>query len=173
MDRMWRCALVSLAGCLQPTTGATVDAAVAVADAPMPPPVVAYHGTLAAAPPVAFGGGSFCNYTITMKQLDIVVSLQSSDVFASTVQALDVETTDAACPYTVTPPTIQNYTLETAKPTPAGSMMTFAGDPSNVTAVALSVETSSTTSARLTFHRTDQPGALAWTVMATVPLVKQ
>ncbi|CAN5632859.1 hypothetical protein BH11MYX1_BH11MYX1_02970 [soil metagenome] len=174
MDRMWRPALVLLTGCLQPTTGAPVDAAgTGSADAPVTQPAIAYHGTLAATPPVAFGGGAFCNYTITLKQLDVVISLQNTDVSAATVQALDVEATDTACPYAVMPPAIQKYTLETAKPTPTGSIMTFSGDPSNATAVALSVVTMSTTSAQLTFHRTDQAGALAWTVTATVPLAKE
>ncbi len=173
MDRMWRYACVVLAGCLQPTTGNTVSDAAGSVDAPVIQPAVAYHGTLASAPPVAFGGGTFCNYMITMKQLDVVISTQNTDISAATVQALDVETTDNACPYLVTPPAIQKYTLETAKPTPTGSMMTFAGDPSNVTAVALTVVTTSTTSAQLTFHRTDQSGALAWTVPATVALTKE
>jgi len=171
---MWRYACAVLVGCLQPTTGNAVnDAAVGSADAPMTQPAVAYHGTLAAAPPVAFGGGAFCNYVITLKQLDVVISMQNTDVSASTVQALDVETTDTACPYLVTPPAIQKYTLETAKPAPTGSMITFSGDPSNITAVALTVVTTSTTSAQLTFHRTDQIGVLAWTVPATVALTKE
>jgi hypothetical protein len=173
MDRMWRFTLVVLVGCLQPTTGAALDAARGSADAAIPQPAIAYHGTLAATAPVAFGGGAYCNYTITLKQLDVVVSMESVNVSAATVQALDVEATDTACPYIVTPPSLQKYTLETAKPTPTGSTMTFSGDPANVTAVALDVITMSTTSARLTFHRTDQTGPLAWTVTATVPLAKE
>lgn len=173
MDRMWRFTLGVLVGCLQPTTGAALDAAAGSADAALPQPTIAYHGTLAATAPVAFGGGMFCNYTITLKQLDIVVSMQSVNVAAATVQALDVESTDTACPYTVMPPALQKYTLETAKPTPTGSTMTLSGDPANATAVALDVNTMSTTAAQLTFHRTDQTGALAWTVTATVPLAKE
>ncbi len=175
MDRMWRYAVVTLlAGCLEPTTGATLDAgATGSADAAVTTPAVAYHGTLAAAAPVAFGGGTFCNYTITLKQIDVVISQRGPDVTAATVQALDVEGTDSACPYLVTPPAVQKYTLDTAKPTPTGNMMSFAGDPANVTAVSLTVTTTSTTSAALTFHRTDQAGALGWTVSTTVALAKE
>ncbi len=91
-------ATVALAACGSVNGGMPPDAAPAV-DAPDMTPPTTYHAMLAQTDPVAFGGGGFCNYTITLKQLDVAIAIQpSGHVSSATVQDLNVEGTDAMCP---------------------------------------------------------------------------
>jgi hypothetical protein len=126
---------------------------------------------------VAFGGAPYCNYTITLKQLEVDLGiLASGQVSTGRVQALNVEGTDANCPYMPIPPTIANYTLQSATPNGNATKLTFQGDPGNVPAASLVVNLSrsgSTYSAMLTFHRVDQPAPFDWTVNATVAVSPQ
>jgi hypothetical protein len=67
-----------------------------LSDAAMATP---YKGTIAQTPLVAFGGTPYCNYTITLKQLEINLDILSSgQVTTGQVKDLNVEGTDATCP---------------------------------------------------------------------------
>lgn len=170
---MRRGLLIALAAC-SPSTGGTAIDAGPTADAPTATESKTYHGTLEMSPTVPFGGVVYCAYSITLRQLDVSITLRpSGEVTAASVQALNVEAVVGSCPYQPSPPSIAEYSLGTAKMIPNGSMLTFTGDAANQPVVALTVTTAASSTgqqAKLTFVRTDQTGELAWTVKATVPL---
>ena len=138
---------------------------------------VTYKGTLDATMPAPFGGGTFCNYTITLKQLAVELGiLPSKQAMTGRVQALNVEASVPPCTFLPAPPSIANYTLASSKPSAAGATLTFQGAAANTPAVDLVIELSGVGSAyqaRLGFHRTDQQPPLDWSVLTTVPLSPQ
>ena len=124
-----------------------------------------------------YGGGpkNFCTYTITLKQLEIDLDiLPSKQVTSGRVQTLNVETTDASCPYPVIPANIASYTLASSTPLGGGESLVFQGAPDNAptaSLVATLAPAGTGYTAALTFHRTDTPeAALTWTVATTVTL---
>jgi len=175
MIEMWRALAFSLAvaGCTASTGGATGDAG-KPADSSTPDSSKTYHGTLEMSPTVPFGGVVYCAYSITLRQIDVSITMRpSGEVTGAAVQALNVEATVGSCPYMPSPPSIANYSLGTAKMIPNGSMLTLTGDPANSPVVALAITTTASgtkQSAMLSFQRTDQSGELAWNVVVTVPL---
>jgi hypothetical protein len=133
---------------------------------------IPFRGTLAQTPAVAFGGAPYCNYTITLKQLEIDLDLlPSGQVTTGRVQALNVEATDANCPYLPIPPNIASYTLQSAVPAGTATRLTFQGATGNVPAASLS-PSGGAYSAMLTFHRTDQGPPFDWIVNATLTVVR-
>jgi hypothetical protein len=134
-----------------------------------------YKGTLAQTTPVAFGGMPYCNYTMTLKQLDLQLAiLPSKQIVSGHAEALNVEGADTACTQPLIPPSIAKYTFTTAKPSPSGTTLVFTGDTANAPPVTLSVDVVSAGTAfqaNLGFHRTDGiTASLNWTVIATIPL---
>jgi hypothetical protein len=136
-----------------------------------------YKGTMTQTQPVAYGGGpqNYCMYTITLKQLEIELDiLPSKQVASGRVQNLNVEATNASCPYPVIPANVATYTLVSSTPLGGGESLVFQGGLDNAptaSLVATLAPAGSNYTAALTFHRTDTPEAvLAWTVMATVTL---
>jgi hypothetical protein len=134
-----------------------------------------YKGTLAQTTAVAFGGAPYCNYTITLKQLDVQLAiLPSKQIMSGQAQALNVEATEAACPNGTIPASIAKYTFAPAKPSPSGTTLVFTGAAANAPVVTLSVDVVSAGTAyqaNLGFHRTDSPiASLNWTVIVTIPL---
>jgi hypothetical protein len=142
-------------------------------------------------PAVTFGGASaggamYCNYTITLKQLDVQLTiLPSGQVTSGRVQDLNVEavvpssppTTPFVCTPTEPPPIAPNiamYQLATAAATAGGLTLTFQGGASNsppATLVIVLTKVSSLYSAKLTFHRNDGlDPVFEWTITTTVPL---
>jgi len=139
------------------------------------PMAAAYRGTLAQTQPATFGGGTFCVYTETLKQLQIDLDLlPSGQAVSGRMQALNVEGTDPTkCTLGVIPASIANYTLESAVPDGAALKLTFRGAAGNVPTASLVgklTRTGATYSAMLTFHRTDQTPPLDWTVVTTLSL---
>jgi hypothetical protein len=150
----------------------------AASDAPVDAvPPAPYKGTQAETSPAMFGGTPYCNYTITLKQIEIDLSmLPSKQASSGRVQALNVEGTDASCPNGVIPPTIANYTLSASAPSSGGTTLTFQGAPDNqpqASLVANLTPTGTQYTAVLTFHRTDQIPQLNWTVQTTIVVSPQ
>lgn len=136
-----------------------------------------YKGTLSATMPVTFGGAPFCLYTITLQQVMVDLDmLPSGQASAGRIQALNVEGKDAACPNGVIPPTIANYTLSQSTMGASGTTLTFQGAATNnppASLVVLLTPTGTQYTAMLTFHRTNQPAPLDWTVQTMLVLSPQ
>lgn len=135
-----------------------------------------YSGLLDATTPVQFGGSPFCTYSITLKQLDLKLTVQASgEVTAGSVSNLNVEATVGECTVGVIPPKIARYTLESAKSGPGGTTLTFQSDALNEPQVALTglvIFGNPTSTAMLNFKRggdTVDP-KLDWQVLATVSI---
>lgn len=171
--------------CGQVASRPGIDAATGQTDAPtghvdgaVPPDgamVVAHRGTLAQTQPSTFGGAPFCDYTETLKQLQIDLDLlPSGQAVSGHLQALNVEGNDPTkCTNGVIPATIASYNLESAVPNGTAFKLTFrgvAGNNPTVSLVGNLTRTGATYSAMLTFHRTDQPAPLDWTVVTTLSL---
>jgi hypothetical protein len=162
-----------LAAC-SPATSGTGDDTTKMTDAAAPDSATTYHGTLAMSATVPFGGVTYCAYSITLRQIDATIMMRhSGEVTGATVQALNVEATVGTCPYQPQPPSIANYSLDSAKVTPTGSTLQLGGAAANAPMVALTIDTSPNGSgiqAAMTFQRTDQTGELMWTVKPTLLL---
>jgi hypothetical protein len=137
------------------------------------PGLVTYEATLDATQPVAFGGpspdGNFCNYTITLKQLLIDLSiLPTKQILSGQLRVQQVEATEPTCPNGVIPANVATYTLSSAVPSGANTMLTFQPGASNepkCSLVGTLTPAGSGFTAQLTFHRSDiSTAALAWTV---------
>lgn len=136
-----------------------------------------YQGSIGQTPAVPFGGAPYCNYTITLKQLELDLDIMpAGPVVSGRVQDLNVEGTDASCPNGVIPASLAHYTLQSAVASGTTTQLIFLGAPDNVPAVSLTADLSPTTSAYsavLHFHRTDQDPPLDWAVTVTLPLAPQ
>jgi hypothetical protein len=136
-----------------------------------------YSGTMAATPLKAYGGSGFCNYTITLKMLDVELGIlpSSSRVISGHVQDLNVEAlaTGTTCPAPPIPPTIANYSFTSAAPTASGMTLTFQGAAANNPGVTLFIDLAlagTTYTATLRFHRSDQGPPVDWAVTVPLPL---
>lgn len=155
---------------------ASVDAS-PTADAPTGAgPARNFSGVVDATTPVQFGGGpkGFCMYSITLKQLELVLTVQrSGDITAGSVSDLNVEAIVGTCSAGTIPPKIARYTLDSAKPAPGGMQLTFQADPLNEPVVAVTGVVSfdgTKGTAALTFKRggdTVDP-VLDWQVVTSV-----
>jgi hypothetical protein len=162
-----------LAAC-SPSTSSSGDDTTKMTDAAMPASSATYHGTLDMSATVPFGGVTYCAYSITLRQIDAMITMRhSGEITGATVQALNVEATVGSCPYPPQAPSIASYSLDSAKVTPTGSTLQLAGATGNAPMVALTIDTSPNGSglqAAMTFQRTDQTGELMWTVKPTLLL---
>jgi len=180
-----------------PTTGSTPaplptgkpvtrDAGAGIADAAPPPPVDAspvdagaqarhFTGTLATTPATGFGGSPYCKYTITLKQIDVDITLSGAgNVAAASVTDLAVEADVLPCPNPPQDPSIQKFTLASSLKLPTGGLhLELAPDPANHPAASLVIEgdfSGDHVTASLEWHRTDQQPPLDWLVTSSVPL---
>lgn len=143
------------------------------------PMAIPFKGTMAQTTPVAFGGTfnniPYCNYTITLRQLEIDLGiLTSGQVTTGRVQALNVEATDATCTQPVIPANIASYTLQSATPSGNTIRLVFQGAAGNAPAaslIATLTPSGAAYSAALTFHRTDLGPPFDWIVNATLSVV--
>ncbi len=134
-----------------------------------------FTGTLAATVAKGFGGSPYCKYTITLKQIDVDVTLTGAgDAVGASVTDLGVEANVPPCPNAPSDPSIQKYTLASSLRLPSGGLhLELAADPANRPAATLVVEgdfSGDHVSASAEWHRTDQQPPLDWRVTATVPL---
>jgi hypothetical protein len=191
----WLLAVALLAGACGTVTQRPADAGVGDGPAPdVAPGTVTWRNQPADVPAVTFGGTSamgdmYCKYTITLKQVDLQLTiLPSGQVTSGHVQDLNVEAVVASSPPTTPfvcsetnpgslPANIAMYQLATATAGTGGMTLTFQGGTSNAppaTLVVLLTKVGSLYSAKLTFHRNDGLDPIfEWTVTATVPLAPQ
>jgi hypothetical protein len=168
---------IALCGCGnvdKPATDASAPPKDAMIDAG---PARTLRGHLDQTQPVTFGGGpkGFCTYTITLQDLDVTLEVQSSGAITSgTVQDLNVEALVGTCTAGTIPPKIAMYTLDTAKPGPGGTTLTFQGATANEPRVILTGTAAiagAAATAMLGFKRTGTADpVLDWSVVATVAL---
>ncbi|MEZ4363710.1 MAG: hypothetical protein R3B48_26265 [Kofleriaceae bacterium] len=146
-------------------------------DAPLPAGTKLYRGSLAATQEFDFGGGEYCNYTITLRQIDLEIGINSSGtVIAGTSQALVVEGiafTDPPCTFDPIPANVHKFTLASASVIGTGYALTFTGNTMNApnTNLVLNLQASGASFvASATWHRTDQVPPLDWTASAVLSL---
>jgi hypothetical protein len=133
---------------------------------------VPYRGHVDALAPVPFGMmPASCDYTMTFKQLDVVIGLDGTTPRSGRVQNLNVEAVIGSCPYPPAPDVISIYTFESVKAGAGGMELTFQADPTNRTVaslIVLLVKSATGYTAKMTFHRTDLASPFDWTVKADV-----
>lgn len=155
------------------TPDAQVDApgADAGVDAPVPP--ATFRGTMTATPTVAFGGTPFCNYTITMRDLQLTLGIRpTGEVQFGTFTAVNEEGKDTACTAGVIPRNTASYTLSRVTPIQGGYTLAFrfiSGDPPAELVVTLT-PMGATYRAAMAFHRSNQTAPLDWRVSTTLTL---
>jgi hypothetical protein len=173
-------AIALLASACGTVTEKPTDAA--VGDGPGDGPAVMWRNQPSDVMFVMFGGPSgannYCQYKITLKQLDVQLAIQpSGQVTSGHVQDLNFEEIVPPCSQGSIPANIAMYQLATAAPSAGGMTLTFQGGASNSPPATLVVDLTkinSLYSATLTFHRNDGlDPVLEWMVMATVPLSPQ
>jgi hypothetical protein len=155
------------------TAPAMTDASPAPADAGAP--ARHFTGTLAASAVTGFGGSPYCKYTITLKQIDVDVTVNAAGGLAgASVTDLAVEANVQPCPNAPADPTVQKYTLASSLKLPTGGLhLELAPDPANHPSASLVLEGDfggDHVMASLEWHRTDQQPPLDWRVTAGVPL---
>jgi hypothetical protein len=136
-------------------------------------------------PGVMFGGTAangvtYCKYTITLKQLDVQLTIApSGQVTSGHVQDLNLEAAIQPCSNDPIAPNIATYELATATATTGGTTLTFQGGATNMPPATLTVmlaKVNSLYTANLTFHRNDGlDPVFEWmvTTMPPVPLAPQ
>ncbi len=135
-----------------------------------------YAGSLAASESVAFGGGGYCNYKMTLKDISVeMVVLDTGDVADAVVRDLAVEEA-VSCPYAPMEPSIQDFALKSSTTTTSGVRVELNGAKSNRPETSLVVDLLAQGSgyqATMTWKRTDQGPPLSWTVTAKIPLARK
>lgn len=174
---------LSAAACGQVGGAGPADGAVDTSTPPDSAPPRMFRGAMDEVPAVTFGGAPACTYHITLKQLEITLTLApSGQVTMGHVQDLNVESvvvsTTPNCPadYGVIEPNIASYTLQSAQPNDTTTTLTFKGGPTNKPPADLTVELSSVGSAyqaRLGFHRNELGPPFDWSVIVMLPLSEQ
>lgn len=163
-------ALLGACGDVDPP--AAVDGAITV-DAPVGS-TTTYRGHVDALAPVPFGMmPASCTYTITFKQLDVMIGLDGTTPKTGRVQNLNVEAVVGTCPYAPAPDVISIYALESVKAGTGGMELTFQADRANRTIaslIILLVKSATGYTAKMTFHRTDLASPLDWTVKTDLAL---
>jgi hypothetical protein len=136
-----------------------------------------FTGTLAASPVALFGGTPNCNYKITLKQIDVDLTINGEGlVTLASIKDTAVEQVVAPCPYAPAPASSNEYSLATSSKLANGSLhIELTGFPTNTPAATLTIEgdfdlDGGTVNPVAEWHRTDQPPPLDWHVTATIPL---
>lgn len=136
-----------------------------------------FAGALATSATVPFGGGGFCKYDITLRDIAIEIEVSpSAEVARATVRDLAVEQALDGCPHAPMEPSIQDFTLKSAAVTTTGTRIELVGAKTNRPATSLVidlVETGTGFEATATWTRTDQKAPLAWSVTAKTNLAKK
>lgn len=133
-----------------------------------------FAGTLATTATVPFGGGGFCKYDITLRDVAIEIELsEAGEVTRATVRDLAVERALDGCPHAPMDPSIQDFTLKSTAVTTTGTRIELTGAKSNRPATSLVVDLAqagAAYTATATWKRTDQTAPLAWSVTAKATL---
>lgn len=136
-----------------------------------------FKGSLATTKTVRFGGDPYCEYTMTIKQIEIeILFLENGEVGLARVRNQAVETSVPPCPHPPMDPSSHDYALKGATKTATGVSITLVGATSNRpdTSLVLDLVTKGDGfDAAATWKRLDQKAPLDWVVNATVPLAQQ
>ena len=136
-----------------------------------------YRGMLNDVPPVTFGGGPFCMYTITLRQIDIQTTVQSSgQVTDAEARNLNIETAVPPCPFDPLDPTIATYTFASMTTTPEGILVALDPAPTNAPIGVLRLQltkSGATFLAHFEYDRTDAAPPLDWLVVGSLVLLPQ
>jgi hypothetical protein len=158
-------------------TGPTSDPPI-IFTATVPPLYDPWSGTatIASAGPVAFGGGSFCNYTVELDNVQGSLDLNATGGGSAVVTATQNEVAENGCPFAPAPPHLDAY---------ASTSVTRAGDNVVVTLMPVGNPISAslnfvgtmssdqqTVSGTFTWHRIDQTAPLDWTIVAQATLTR-
>ncbi|MDB4935949.1 MAG: hypothetical protein JWP87_2921 [Labilithrix sp.] len=147
-------------------------------DASLPAKTRRFTGTLAATMPTAFGGSPYCDYKITLKQIDVDVTLdEAGRPVSASISDLALEESVPPCTLEPAPPNIHKFSLASSVPLPSGGLhLELSPDPANFPVAALILEgnfASDSVEAALEWHRTDQDAPLDWRVQTTMPLIRR
>lgn len=161
-------AVAMAAGCGQ------IPAAMPDAGPDAPPGSTVYRGTLAATAATPFGGNPYCNYTMTLRDLETELALSTTGaVVGGSAQAISVEATVPPCPNPPIPPRLLKFTFGTATPIGGAIMVVLTGAATNDPRASLSMTVTPSggaLSAVSRWTRTDQPAPLDWSVTASLTL---
>ncbi|OJY15683.1 MAG: hypothetical protein BGO98_23710 [Myxococcales bacterium 68-20] len=144
---------------------------------PMEPGAATFKGKLGKTNAVKFGGTPYCEYTMTLEDIEVeIAALPSGEVIGAAVKDRAVETAVPPCPHAPMKPSAQRFALTTVTPAASGSKLAFEGAAGNRPATSLVVDLTRvgvTYEATATWTRTDQGPPLSWTVKATLTLTEQ
>lgn len=147
-------------------------------DAPIdaPPGVTRVRGSMDTTATAPFGGGGTCNYTITLKQVELELGLTASgDIITGSSQALAIEAALPPCPYPPLGANLHRFTMTAVTGTGDGRQLTFVGNPSNMPNTSLIVDlrrAANTYLAVATWRRTDLGPPLDWTLGGMLTLTQ-
>lgn len=143
------------------------------------PDSVRWTGTLATTKTVEFGGSPYCKYRVTLKQIEIDVTMKKTgEVVNALVKNVAVEESVPPCTFPPQPPNAHQYSLGSSKPAPTGLQLDFAPFATNKPKATLVMVgpldgASPSATVSLEWHRTDQPAPLDWRVTAVVPVARR
>jgi hypothetical protein len=169
-------------GTASPPTDAGPPDDVAVVDATPPdagPESVRWTGTLATTKTVEFGGSPYCKYRVTLRQVEIDVTMKKTgEVVNASVKNVVVEESVPPCTFPPQNPNAHQYSLAKSKPAPTGLQLDFAPFAANRPRATLVMVgpldgASPSATVSLEWHRTDQPAPLDWRVTAIVPVTRR
>jgi hypothetical protein len=134
-----------------------------------------FTGTVASAGTTPFGGPPYCFYSITLTNITSTLTLDGTSATEGQVTLQATENALAGCPYRPYPPHTHTYTLISGAVTGASVAVQY--QPSSANAPRASLTFTGTLSAdnrtltgTLTWHRTDEPSPLDWTVSTPVSM---
>lgn len=139
-----------------------------------PPGSTTYRGTLMATSVTPFGGSPYCNYTMTLRDLEAELALSTTGaIVGGSAQAISVEATVPPCPNMPIPPRLLKFTFGSATPIGGAIMVVLNGVATNDPKASLTMTVTPSggaLSAVSRWTRTDQPAPLDWSVTANLNL---
>lgn len=154
-----------------PTTTTTAPAPLTIAGS--------WLGSVASSPTTPFGGLPYCEYSITLSDVRVTFDVSAALVVSNAVVTLTAtERTVPSCPFqSVIPPNRHTYSLSSQQTTSGSVQLNFAPASANAPSATLEMPATldasgATMSARLLFHRSDQPAPLDWRVNITTTLTR-
>lgn len=144
------------------------------------PDSVRWTGSLATTKAVEFGGSPYCKYEITLKQIEVDVTLtKTGEVVSAVVRNVATEASLPPCTYQPQAPSAHQYSFGSSKTSAnKGLELTMTAASANKPKASLVVVgplagSSGVANVTLEWHRTDQPAPLDWRVTATVPVTRR
>lgn len=145
---------------------------------PAPEAPTTLRGQLARTATVDFGGRPYCEYDVTLEDVDLVLEvLPSGEITRATLSNAMVERPASSCPYTGQPRKQMSFTLARATAISAGSTsIELSGATTNspkTRAVVVLDRTVNDSRATVTWKRIDVSAPLDWEVEATITLARR